>query len=626
MKPLIVCAVALCLSVAIVVACILLAVRQRRRQLMGRHVSLRPFWAIVGGVFLAGIALSFPLYLLAYFQDSGFSVVFKSLWMSVFNTMRLFLLNADFDPIRDLLASVHSQALSVVYSIYACILYVVAPILTAGFVLSLFKSATAQIAYALHPATDTYYMSELNEQSLLLAEDIMHNTPEQRKTVVFLSVNLTDENSEERIMRAKRIGAICLPKDITEIKLKTRKKDVLRKLYFISETADKNLEQALQIIHKCRLDERYNNSNTEFYVFSTSPESESLLNTADNDKMKVRRVNESRNLIFNTLYTENVQTDSIFADAIDGEHGKDLNIVIVGLGRYGTELFKALCWIGQMRGYSLTLHIFDKAKNVEEKIGGIAPELLKRNGIREAGESYCKIFCHPGIDAKELPFIKKLQEIGNVTTAFALMGEDEMNLDAAIRMREIFGQLHHERKYTIPTIYAAVTSPAKNETIEKSGGIKSFEGVDYGIKLIGNAKTEFSKAVIEQTDLEDLGLECHLQWATTTEDEEKERAKYYKYEYYRRSSIAEALYAKLRVKLGILTGGSAEEDRQIRINEHCRWNAYMRTEGYVHIPDTKPERDHIAKVHFNLVPDKRLTKADQDKDTVVIAATQEKMK
>ena len=41
-----------------------------------------------------------------------------------------------------------------------------------------------------------------------------------------------------------------------------------------------------------------------------------------------------------------------------------------------------------------------------------------------------------------------------------------------------------------------------------------------------------------------------------------------------------------------------DEKHSIRMLEHCRWNAYMRSEGYCY----SPVRNDLAKMHTDLVP------------------------
>ena len=105
----------------------------------------------------------------------------------------------------------------------------------------------------------------------------------------------------------------------------------------------------------------------------------------------------------------------------------------------------------------------------------------------------------------------------------------------------------------------------------------------------------------------------------------QERMKYERFEYYRLSSVARVLHARLRDYLtekGMLPG--IAEDRRHRENtrfctcaccrinkmsEHMRWNVYMRAGGYRY----GPRRDRALN-HNNLKPFDDLDVVEQSKD------------
>ena len=53
-----------------------------------------------------------------------------------------------------------------------------------------------------------------------------------------------------------------------------------------------------------------------------------------------------------------------------------------------------------------------------------------------------------------------------------------------------------------------------------------------------------------------------------------------------------------------------EEKHTLRLLEHRRWNAYMRSEGFVY----SPKRNNLAKTHHCLVTFDLLSQADKEKD------------
>ena len=63
------------------------------------------------------------------------------------------------------------------------------------------------------------------------------------------------------------------------------------------------------------------------------------------------------------------------------------------------------------------------------------------------------------------------------------------------------------------------------------------------------------------------------------------------------------------------------ERTELETLEHRRWNAYMRSEGYIYSgsPD-RSSRNDLAKMHHNLVAYERLEDADKRKDSRVAAS------
>ncbi len=582
---------------------------------------LTPFQVFIVGFFICAAMLLYPIYFSDYFfNDVGFVKVFKSILLSIHNAMRLFILDGDFEIIKNTIGDTEKVnfVLGTIYSAYSAVIFVAAPVLTAGVVLSFFKDTSALIKYYTLPKSDIYVMSELNERSVALAEDIITNSDiEGRKIVIFADVfEKAEEENFELVAKARRLGAICFKKDITEVGLRTSLKNVKRKLFFLSDNEDENLKQALVMITRCKENVNCNTHNTEFYVFSTSVESEALVNMVDNGNMKVRRVKQSRSLALNTLCNH-----SIFDDAIDCGNVKKISVIIVGLGGYGTELLKAICWCGQMVGYELKIHAFDEGDG-EAHIRSIAPELVLMNDCKDVNENQYEIVFHNNVDAKSAEFIDEIKSIDavgeQITTVYVTLGDDELNIETAMRLRTQFGRDNMSSNTNIPPIFAVVYSPIKNDIFSSNGGLRSFRGTDYGIGFIGSMKERYSLDAIEQRAIEEEGLKCHLKWSNTSDEVEENKALYEKYEYYRRSSISEAIHTKFRNGLGIIPNECDVPNEIIALYEHRRWNAYIRAEGYVF----GLKKDDIAKTHPDLIPYDKLSKERRDIDHYIIAKWQ----
>ena len=610
------CTVALILSVLSMAISLALAIKAHKSELSreGRpnrgYINLTSFQIFLIG-FSVGTALLFiPIYYSDYFAgEDEFARIFKSLFLSVHNTMRVFILDGDFDIIENAVTDPErvNYFLGAIYSVYSAIIFVAAPVMTASFVLSFFKNASAYTKYYLHRSKKIYYISELNERSLTLASNII-SEGDRGSIVVFFDVDEdSDEISSDMLDRAKRLGAVCFHKEITEANLKPRPGKIERKFYFISENEDKNVNQALTLINDCRACSLYNTRNTAFYVFSKTVDSEIMLDSVDNGNMIVRRVNENRNLVLNTF----MEQKDIFGHYVERDGKKMVNALIIGGGSYGTELIKAICWCGQLPDYEINIHVIDKDKNAKKRFALIAPELMKKSGTNKRGEARYTINFYPDIDVFTTDFTDTLERIGDITVSFVTLGSDNTNVSVAMQLRSEMAKLNIAKGVIEPHIYAVVYSTLKNDIILKNGGLKRFGESNYDIRFIGDIRTRYSLNVVEQAELENIGMQIHMGWNNKQKDltdteglspeelakrkkkEEENKRKYNKYEYFRRGSIATAVHIQILDNLEI----EFPDDQSQQENEHSRWNAYMRSEGYVYAEGVK---DHIAHTHPDL--------------------------
>ncbi len=559
-----------------------------------KSTLITPFRMFLICFFFAVVFVMFPLYYYdELIDDNGFVRGVHAVTMALHRGMRVFLLDAEFEHLRTTLSKLSPQLGKVAdtFNIYVSVLFVIAPVFTASFALSFFKNISGFFKLYFHPRSDIYLMSELNEQSIALAEDIVKGRKNSKngRLVLFSDVFEKDEEENfELVNRAKKIGALCFRKDITALPLK-HKKNIRRKIYFIGMDEDENVRQALAMIERCSRDKRYNTADTEFYVFANTVESEMLLNSADNGLMKLRRVCQNRNLALKML-----GNTMLYENAKDCGDVKKISAAVIGLGRHGRELLKGLCWLGQMPDYEIEVHVFDYEGDGEEEMSNLAPELISRNGIREEREAYYRIVFHDDTDVNSLKFLEELSKLKDLTSVFVALGEDELNIETAIRVRMQFGRDAMDYGRRLPPIHTIVYDSQKSDTFARNDGLKDINGVDYGISFEGSLKEQYSLDFVEQSELEARGLRCHLQWANTPDKKLSDTLSFGRYEYHRRSSMAEALYEKLLEDLGLDTLDNSVKE----VYERRRWNAYMRCEGYV----CRPQKNLIAKTHYELCP------------------------
>lgn len=558
------------------------------------------------GVIVSSISLFIPIYY-ETFKASGCGIL-ETILISIHNMIRLFIVDGEFEFVTSSLAGVPTIIYKS-YTLMLSVLFVLAPVLTFGFVLSFFKNVSAYKRYVTHYNSDVYIFSELNEKSLALAKSLHDNDPRKRLFVFTDVFEKEEEQSYELVEKVKELGAICFKKDIITIDFSFHSSKSALNFFAIGENQSENISQALKIIDKLKY-----RDNTNLYVFSTQVESEILMANAfenrDNNEdkpilIKVRRVNEVRSLIDRNLYENGF--DKIFSGAHQDENGvKRINAVVIGMGQHGTEMTKALSWFCQMDGYEVEINSFDKDKNAKDKFVSLCPELMAFSGKKDIpGEAKYTISIHSDIDVDTSMFDSIIENLPRTTYVFVALGNDEKNISTAVKLRAIFERL----KYN-PVIQAVVYNSEKKDALKD---IKNFKGTPYSIDFIGDMKSSYSEEVILDSDVEEEALKRHMKWG-----DEKE---FWQYDYNYKSSIASAIHRKMKILCGIPGIEKDPKDRtekelwNLRILEHCRWNAYMRSEGYCYGGTVeKSGRNDLAKIHNCLVPFDELPLREQEKD------------
>lgn len=552
------------------------------------------FQSISISVFCSGVILFIPIYN-EIFSGEKFKAI-KVFLISVHNTIRLFIVDGEFDIISEHMSTL-SRDFAIIYSVFAAFIFVFAPVLTFSVVFSLFMNIFSHQKLMLNFNKDLYVFSELNEKSLALAQSISNNHPE--RIIVFNDVFDNDtEKQYELKSEAKKLSAIFLKNDIVEMnyaKKHSKKKRIY--LFFIGENDEENIEQCISVIESYK-----NRANTRMYLFSDSIESEFILNSIDKGKIKLRRINEVQSLVYRNLYSNG---HYLFDNAVYNEEieRKVISVAVVGLGKYGIEMTKALIWFCQMEGYWLKLNAYDKRPDAEDKFKRLCPEILdeKHNGnINDSGDAQYQITIHPNIDIDNYEFREAAVSQRDTNYIFVSLGDDEKNIAEAYYIRSIFeaAQLH-------PRIETVLHSTRKKEFLENA---VNFKGDKMDVIFIGGTQSSFSESVIMGSELEKIALERHLKWG----DEEE----FWSFEYNYRSSVASSIHKQMKIYCNIPGITKNKEDRSedektlIRRLEHRRWNAYMRAEGYTYAK----ERNDIAKQHNNLVNYDELDEATKIKD------------
>lgn len=597
----------LILSIAtwIVVPCVVFVISKARKN----NKRIRIDWRCFAFAAFLSAALAFvPIYYSNYFDGEKANGVLKTIFISLHNAIRLFIVDADYTFIIDTVTQTTnglSQTLQPFYAVYMAFLFLISPLFTFGFILSFFKNLSAYWHLCLSRYKDVYVFSELSQKSLILAKSLKKEN--HRSAIVFCDVfENNEESSFELIEEVKKLRAICFKKDIINVNFAffhSNKK--LIKFFAVSEDGNENINQAL------KLGEKYKNvKNSHLYIFSDDVASELLLTTICDGELEVRRVNEAQAFINNELYSN---PEKIFSNATACENGeKVISAVVVGMGKYGMEMLKTLIWFCQVDGYALKINAFDQNPSAEDEFASQCPDILspQHNRVKRDGKAYYDVTIHSDVNVDTCRFIEKVKDITDATYVFVSLGNDGMNIKTAVELRVAF-----ERMGIKPTIQAVVDN---SDLAKKLNAVKNHAGQSYDIEFVGNYESVYTEKVIINSKLVEAALNTHLKYSKhviesdNLSEEEKAQARkkcvrdFYMYEYNYRSSISSAMHEKVRKTYGKI--------ETLDENEHRRWDAYMRIIGFIYGRD----KNYLAKTHPSLVVFGDLSEAEKQKDRNIV--------
>ena len=447
---------------------------------------------------------------------------------------------------------------------------------------------------------DIYVFSEMNEKSIALARSLKKDTPDIK--VVFTDVYENDsEEYSELASSARELRAIFFRTDIENLNYSS---DSKRKLvfFFIGEDENENLRQTLNLIDRCR-----DREGTEMYVFTSAIESQLLLQNADKGEIKLRRVDISHALINKYLYEEG---EILFDHAKETATGiREIRAVVIGLDKFGDEMFRNLSWFCQMNGYKLYMEVYDNDPMAEEHLKAECPELLDEvhNGKEiPGGEAFYDITVHSGCDTDTEAFGNSLCRF-RPTFVFISLGEDGANTMLSAKVRMLC-----ERAGLKPDIVSICSNSRANQSL---AGIHVYNGKEYfyyNIRFIGALEDIYSGTSVIGSEVEEDALKRHKSYGG-------DEYSFWNYEYNYKSSISVSIHSKMTIHCDIPGAAKTKEEQTLAERdiverlEHCRWNAYMRSEGYIY----DPVRNDLGKTHNKLVPFDKLDEAEKRKDSRV---------
>lgn len=561
------------LSIAVAVVALCLSLRYHKTHSRTKRVFSALHLFIIG-IYIAVLLQYIPIYYFTY--DFGDSIkVLRPLLLSVYQSLEVFLLNSDYALIKAALDGCNI-IVRTVYSLYSVFYFVLAPVLTASFILSLFNDFTSKLRFRFSGKRPIYILSKLNTKSLALAKTIRKYTVKNREKAVIVFTDVSNDIGDagsELLYEAEEpeIRAIFFKCDITHLNLSFKKGRV--ELFLIDEDESANIECAVKLTeaYKTRPD-------TKIYVYAASAGSAHIIDSLDkgdmlfsesfkNSIISSKPIKEQ--LLFNGF--ENI-SDSDIGSITDGgfmvsridsvrslvldtfvnsgifklceqEQCKTISLLIVGMGEYGRQILKTALWYCQLDGYKLEINVVDSGQDrqgvkhdIEQLLAHECPEIISLNPNIYDGDSYFDIRFFNNIDCFSGSFDELFtspeskQRLKRTKMAFVSLGDDDKNIEAAITLRKLFDRLNGvtnaDNKHKVsselndlPIIYSIVFDDKKTENLNINNKDKdnmyliNYKGTPYHIKFIGNLSSQYSyKSIMDERSLERDAFIYHTNW------------------------------------------------------------------------------------------------------------------
>lgn len=375
-------------------------------------------------VFFVSSFLSLLILLIpkAYEQNGNYIIAFISSFRDSFNSMSfgtgLQTINSHiFADADDFLRDTEF-----LQRLYVCFLSSLIPLFSIRALFLLFKDSFTPLLCKLNIKSNLHVFSSINEKSLVIAKDIFSNN-KNAKIVFCSSSKQGTENTH--IDQARRINAWITKKSLLGIDLNNRFASGKAFLYFIDKDEKYNVRLALDVAKNIENIKR----DINLLVFSSRESSEHVIDIANkksqNKHVRIDLFNEARRTVYNLVYEHPIYSV--------GSENEPVNIMVLGAGSYGLEFAKAAAWCSQMISKKFVIRLFDK-QNKENSIGfpfaRLSKNLNKIGTSLDAAFVFCDVFSE---EFESLCF-------ENTDYAFIDLGEDDLNIKAALLVRMIYSR------------------------------------------------------------------------------------------------------------------------------------------------------------------------------------------
>ena len=234
----------------------------------------------------------------------------------------------------------------------------------------------------------------------------------------------------------------------------------------------------------------------------------------------------------------------LFENARETADGRrEINAVIVGLGRYGQEMMKALMWFCQLPGYGVNITVIDENENAIKRARSAFSGIFdtEKAEFNKDGDMRCRIthkVCAVGTDEYYEAFSKDDSFI------FICLGTDELNISTARALRRKLNGLGGDpaRQSLLTVIYDSDLAGKINYDADKENTSDDSTINKFRITAIGDLNSFYSYDTLLNSEMDVNGYRAHRRW----DHGANSQTNYYLDDYGMHSSIASSLHKKLR--------------------------------------------------------------------------------
>lgn len=351
-------------------------------------------------------------------------IVFETsfyLFEAVLHTMRSMLLNND-STIANYFAN-RDVPYALSYTVLLYIFYVLAPIFTLLFSISLFEKYLNKVIYWLFRSfKDSIVFSEYNHKTLYLGELLRKKY--RRKLIVYL----TDESSDIDYGLIKKMKALVFDGKVHTLKHSMRKN---RSAYLLSNNELNNIKDSMAIIHNAKDKLLYH----DMYLVYRGEAPKLMFKFIDDDvkkKLNIHWIEEER------MVVEELLLKSPLYNALNNN---TLNLMIIGLGKIGEELLKQVIYYSNVR-LDTTVHITAidlYATKVKQKILHGAPLAFESVDIEFLD-----------LDVTSYSFDEALEKLKHIPTYIVIaLTQQQMSIETAIFLRRFYANFEKDKAIKI---------------------------------------------------------------------------------------------------------------------------------------------------------------------------------